>query len=319
MCTWLLSRNNPLVRFGGGLALVLLLAATPARAQKAEAPPPQGTSTPDNIVLVGKLSCSLKRQVALPFLGVIAELLVRPGQKVQAGEPLARYRLSPEAVLELERRVSPPQIKDLEIKLAEAQKNLQDLERKQRTLKQLAREKMAPNETLTQVERDLVLAARQRTAVADRLTQERRLAKEDLAVLKKQLGGAIAPGQVPREAALVTPISGYVIWVHPELRPGAELGPTAPVFQVGMMDPMLIKARVHEIEAQQLSLGDQAEVTLESIPGRKFTAKLSRLSWAPLEPAPDQPTYYDVEFSLPNPDLVLKEGLKARLVLPKSK
>jgi multidrug efflux pump subunit AcrA (membrane-fusion protein) len=77
------------------------------------------------------------------------------------------------------------------------------------------------------------------------------------------------------------------------------------------MNPMLLRALVYESEAQKLKVGEEADITLESLPGQKFTARVSRLPWAPPVLALDQPTYYDVEFQVANPELVLKEGMMA--------
>ncbi len=102
--------------------------------------------------------------------------------------------------------------------------------------------------------------------------------------------------------------------ISPELQPGAELGPAAGVFQVGKMDPMVVRAQAFEIEALQIKLGETAEVTLESLPGRKFQGEVDRVSWSSQTPGLDQPAYYDVELKVPNPDLLLKDGLKAQIV-----
>jgi predicted deacylase len=58
----------------------------------------------------------------MPFPGVILSVAVKIGQKVEAGEMLARYGLSPEASLEISRRISPTIVKELEMKLAEMEK-----------------------------------------------------------------------------------------------------------------------------------------------------------------------------------------------------
>ena len=34
--------------------------------------------------------------------------------------------------------------------------------------------------------------------------------------------------------------------------------------------------------------------------------------------APDQPSYYEVEFTVANPELMLKDGMKARLMVSKT-
>jgi hypothetical protein len=66
-------------------------------------------------------------------------------------------------------------------------------------------------------------------------------------------------------------------------------------------------------------VGDQVEILPESLPGKKFEARVSRLSWAPMKPGLDLPTYYEAEFEVPNPDLTLKEGMKVRIVMRKPK
>jgi macrolide-specific efflux system membrane fusion protein len=80
-----------------------------------------------------------------------------------------------------------------------------------------------------------------------------------------------------------------------------------------------LRAQAFEIEALQVRIGQAAEVTLDALPGRKFQGKVSRISWSAITTGPDQPAYYEIEISVPNPDLDLIEGLKARIVLRKSK
>ena len=132
------------------------------------------------------------------------------------------------------------------------------------------------------------------------------------------LGTSVKSGQIPQEVSLKAPINGHIIWVNPEIRESAELPPLPAAFQVGVMDPMILRAQAFEIEALQVKIGQVAEVTLDSLPGRKFQAKVSRISWSSITTTPDQPAYYEVELAVPNPDLDLKEGLKARIVLRKS-
>jgi hypothetical protein len=81
---------------------------------------------------------------------------------------------------------------------------------------------------------------------------------------------------------------------------------------------MIVRAQVHELEAMRLQLGDPAEVQVVSLPGKKFPARVSRVSWSSLTTAPDQPSFFEVEFSLPNPDRILKDGLKVQILVPKA-
>jgi multidrug resistance efflux pump len=113
-------------------------------------------------------------------------------------------------------------------------------------------------------------------------------------------------------------VDGYVLWINPDLRKGVKLNRDTDLFQVGILDPIVIRAQVHEIEAVRLKLGDKAKVTFDSMPGKEFTATVSRIPWAPLPTSLQQPSYYEIELTLPNPDMSLKEGLKGTVtIVPK--
>jgi membrane fusion protein, macrolide-specific efflux system len=265
------------------------------------------------LTFTGKLICSLKRPVVLPVAGQIISLGVQPGQEVKAGEVLGRYHLIPESLQSLRRRLLPSQIPELRGRLAEIDKGLTILKNKEQTLEELSRQKLAAPKSLEQVQQEIKALSQQRAALSEGLDQAQNAKQEEEALVRKQLGVSFKSGQVPKGGVMMAPIDGHVLWMHPDLRPGAELPGGTPVIMVGVMDPMLLRARVHEIEALKLKVGDEADITMESLPGQKFKAKVSRLPWAPTVLTLEHPTYYEVEFLVPNPDLVLKEGLKANL------
>ncbi|MBU4234102.1 MAG: efflux RND transporter periplasmic adaptor subunit [Desulfobacterales bacterium] len=287
-----------------------------------EAPVTRATTPPANgepeIIFNAKVFCSLKRRIELPFKGVITALKVHSGQQVKAGDVLATYRLAPEARMAIQQRLSPPQLAEMEMKLSAVQRNMVPLKNKQRELNQLVQKKLAPSQGLAQVNEELQFLVREKATLQERLKKDRQLAQQDQEVLSSLVGTALKPGQVPREVSLKAPCSGYVVWVNPEMREGAELNPMPAAFQVGVMDPMLLRAQAFEIEALQVKIGQKADVTLDALPGKKFQATVSRVAWSSIATGPEQPAYYEVELKVPNPDLDLKEGLKARIVLRKS-
>ncbi len=217
------------------------------------APPP--ASGESEIIFNGKLFCSLKRRIDLPFKGIITSLRVHSGQRVEAGEILATYRLAPESLMAIQQRLSPPQLAEMETKLAEVQRNMVPLANKQRELTQLVQKKLAPAQSLAQINQELQFLEKEKTTLQERLQKDRQLAQQDQEVLSDLLGTSLKSGQVPREVSLKAPISGYVIWVNPELRVDAELPPLPAAFQVGVMDPMLLRAQAFEIEALQVKIG----------------------------------------------------------------
>jgi multidrug efflux pump subunit AcrA (membrane-fusion protein) len=270
------------------------------------------------LTFTGKIVCYLKRPVILPVAADIISLNVQPGQKVKEGEVLGRYRLLPEAIQALRQRLLTSQIYDLRARKAELDKGLTILRNKKDTLTQLSQKNLAPAQSLTQVNEEIQALSKQRAALGDALRQAEGTKQEEEALLRKQLGVPIKSGHIPQEGALVAPIDGYVVWMFPDLRQGAELKGGTPVIMVGVMDPMVLRAQVYESEAQKLKVGEEADITLESLPGKKFTARVSRLPWAPPVVTFEHPTYYDVEFKVANPDLVLKEGMKATVNIPQA-
>jgi membrane fusion protein, macrolide-specific efflux system len=245
-----------------------------------------------DLTFTGKLVCSLKRPVLLPVAGEVLSLSVASGQKVKQGEILGRYRLVPESLQALRRQLSPAQITELRARLAEIDKGLAILRNKEKSLEELSRQNLAAPQSLEQVKREITALSRQRSALQEGLGQAETTLREELALLQEQLGVPVKSGQVPHQGLLVAPIDGHVVWMYPELRPGALLKGGTPVIMVGVMDPMLLRALVHEIEALKLKVGDEAEITMESLPGRKFMAQVSRLPWAPTALSLEQPTYY---------------------------
>lgn len=277
-------------------------------AQQTQSPPSQGK--PDDIIVQGKLFCSLKRNVIMPFRGIVSSMQVQPGQRVKEGDLLLRYRLPPDMMQLIRRRLEPPQIPDLQARLTELDRSITTIDTKLKEARKLAEASMASPQSVENLEQERQFLLKNRAALQERIALERTIAKDDLALLKEQLGKQVKSDAVPQEASLVSPISGHVIGIHTEVREGAELGPGTPALVVGVLDPMLMKTQIHEFEAVKIRSGEKAEVTLESMPGRTFEATVTRLSWAPITPGVDQPSYYEIELSLPNPDLSLREGLK---------
>lgn len=307
---------------GGWMVAICLGLSLPGAGFAGEAPVTRATTPPANgeseIIFNAKVFCSLKRHVDLPFKGIITSLRAHSGQRVEKGEILATYRLAPEARMAIQQRLSPPQLAEMETKLAAVQRNMVPLTNKQRELTQLVQKKLAPAQGLAQVNEELQFLVREKATLQESLKTDRQLAQQDQKVLSSLVGTALKPGQVPWDVSLKAPCSGYVVFVNPEMREGAELPPMPAAFQVGVMDPMLLRAHAFEIEALQVKVGQTAEVTLDALPGKKFQATVSRVAWSSVTTKPEEPAYYEVELKISNPDLDLKEGLKARVVLRKS-
>jgi multidrug efflux pump subunit AcrA (membrane-fusion protein) len=314
--------KSKLATLGGWMVALCLGLNIPAAGFAGETPATQAAAPPasaeSEIIFTAKLFCYLKRPVDLPYKGTITSLRARSGQRVEKGEILATYSLAPESRIALKQRLSPPHLYDMEMRQLDMERALNPLVHKKQELVLLVQKKLAPAKSLDIVSKELSLVQKQKAALDANAQKTRQQAQQDRESLSTLLGVTLKPGQVPQGGVLKAPFNGYVIGVNPEMREGVELPPLGGAFWVGVMDPMLLRAQAFEIEALQVKVGQVAEVTLDALPGRKFQATVSRVAWSSLSTGPDQPAYYEVELKVPNPDLALKEGLKARVVLRKS-
>ena len=128
-------------------------------------------------------------------------------------------------MIAIRQRLSPPAISEGEIKLAETERSMVPLQNRQRELSQLVQKKLAPPQSLEQVNQDLRLLTQERTALQKRLRQDRQSLQDDQAVLKQQLGNGVSSGQIPQEAALIGPHRRLCYLDQPGL---AEWGRVAP-------------------------------------------------------------------------------------------
>jgi len=277
-------------------------------------PAPQG----GGIVFQGKLYASLKRNVSIPYKGIVTKLLAQAGQQVTAGDPLMRFRLAPEVIADIRRSISPDTIRDIEIRIAQVKGKIAPLRAKLREVEQLAEQKMASGRNLSQIRDELESLEMQREVLQMQLEIAKRSLEDNRIALRESLGQEVGFDKVPQEITLTAPIDGHVLWIHPDIRSGAEMAP-GPGLVIGVMDPMIVRAHVFEIEASRMSIGDKASVSLSSIPDKTFEATLSRISWTPVTPGLGQPSYYEVELTAPNPDFVLKEGYKTQVSVKETK
>jgi len=112
------------------------------------------------------------------------------------------------------------------------------------------------------------------------------------------------------------PISGVVI--SRRVEPGEVVQPGAPVMTIGQLEKVTITVYVPEDRYGQITIGDKAQVTVDSFPGEVFTATVvyiaDRAEFTPRNVQTSEgrrSTVFAVELSLPNDAGKLKPGMPA--------
>ncbi|RDV84496.1 efflux RND transporter periplasmic adaptor subunit [Ammonifex thiophilus] len=113
------------------------------------------------------------------------------------------------------------------------------------------------------------------------------------------------------QAVVVSPIDGYVVARNAEV--GELVGPQMPmpVLTVAQLDPILVEVMVPEDKINQVKVGEKLAVRFPALEERVLEGKVKHVS-----PASDPRTKgYTVQVELSNPDLKLKPGMAAVVLL----
>ena len=267
-----------------------------------------------DMVFIGKAVCSLKRSIALPVEGTFSSLNVQAGQAVKKGDVLASYRPAPQSRL---RSTMASDIQALDLLVNGLIRQLTDLKNEFQRLKGKEGHPTSAGKRLKDIEKRVNVLNDQVKLLLSRIDDEGAGDGPERTAPDHHAGASGEPMRIPDDATVTSPMDGHVLWVHPEIRPGAQWTASDPVFVVGAMDPMLVRSHVYEEEAFRLALDDRVTLQPESLHPKKFQARISRISWTPLSLDPVQPSYYEVEFTAANPNLMLREGMRVIVRLHK--
>ncbi len=148
------------------------------------------------------------------------------------------------------------------------------------------------------------------------ITQARaRLSQANSAVLQAQAALDSIDVQL-KKLVIYAPSSGVVL--SRGIEPGEVVAAGASVMTIGLLENLNITVYVPEDRYGALKLGQQAKVSVDSFPGRVFTASITNISdKAEYTPRNVQTvegrktTVFAVKLSISNPDLALKVGMPA--------
>jgi HlyD family secretion protein len=193
----------------------------------------------------------------------------------------------------------------------DAQKNVLSLEEARRRLAQL--EEDVKSRSVTSQASMQVLEEKRHKA---QLAMQRAQQVIDSLVLKAPVDGVVSVKENPDAAG------GIIFYgmVLPEYREGDSVWPGRPIVDVIESGRMELRAKVDEADRGSLVEGQPAEVFVDSIPDRKFTAKVGSLAALAsrggfFESSAGVSRLFDVTFQFDQPDPRLKAGASARVFI----
>jgi len=253
-----------------------------------------------------------------PFTGrmKVMKMLADIGQKVDLDQRLLEYAFPPEDLLSERRKLSQNEIRAQEANL---EKIRADISLKRKNLEELRMRLgrgLASSQEVSDQVGQLELDRFKERIIEESLRLEREMAAGELELAKAKFGQKASEKNLPGVSWITTPVAGHVLWVNPEVKPGVILAKKTKLFVVGSMDPILVRALVHEIYISRLRVGDSAAIaSFDTLPGKTFEAKVVRIQMTAAWSDVQLPAHFEVELSLPNPDLTLKEGMRGKVTV----
>lgn len=282
------------------LACAILVQAVPVKAA-------------ETTILTGKVRTTVTRSPSVHFNGVVDEVLVKPGDRVTRGQPILRYVLQDEARRALQREVNNgANTETMHSQMIDLKRQLAQATAQRNKARSLAASGLGSNQASDRMQYDVTSLEERIALIEISIKKAQDNFNLRLDELSDYFNTPIQEGQpLPEYLYLKSPIDGFVLSIATTMNPGATFNGGFQPVSIGQLDPILIQVPVYEAEVSALQLGDTAKVEIPSLGNRNFTGTITEIAWVSNQMDVAQASYFNVELTIPNPDLELKPGFKA--------
>jgi len=260
------------------------------------------------------------------FPGKLEQIYVREGEKVKAGQLLARFEakeleaqvqvaragvaVAKSVLAESEAGSRPGEIAEARERLKDAESQCQKAAADWKRYQDLHAGAAVSVSEWEQVRVRMETAEARRNEAAERLRLlEEGSRPETITVLKKRLRFAEAQVEAAEAALensrLTAPYDGVITRKHREEGEAMDIG--LPVMDIATLDDRYVRAEIDETDIGRVKLGQPAQVTADGFPGLKFDGEVKEIKqqMGPKKLIPTDPSkiidykVLDVEVSLP--------------------
>ncbi|WP_169980176.1 efflux RND transporter periplasmic adaptor subunit [Tautonia rosea] len=323
------------------LAMLAALATGPAASAQQTGPTPVAVSTvvsrsvADGRSFVGSVVPVRESTVGSTVEERVAEFLVAEGDRVEAGQPLAKLRTRTleielagakaeleamrQELAELENGTRPEELEQGRAELARAAALRDFAQAARRRIEGLIRNRQASAQELDEVVSNAEAAEQaynSAQAALDLLIAGPRAEQVARARAKVAAQEEVINRLEDRlaEHTIVAPFTGYVVTEFTEV--GQWLGRGDPVVALVELDRVDVEASVIEDDIRYISVGTSARVEVSSLPDKAFTGDVALV----VPQADLRSRSFPVKVRLTNEDAhgspILKAGMIARVTLP---
>ncbi len=275
----------------------------------------------------GTVASLREAKIASTLSGIVVEVFVTEGQRVQRGTPLMRLKTASLAATEAQARATvanararlaqllngarPEELDRAAAGAAQAKAALDLAQANVQRIRTLYQMGAVSRQDLDSTESQF----RQAQAAYDSATQSQRLTQlgargEEVAAAQAQLAQAeagLAAAQIQlRDATVTAPFAGTI--TQRSVEPGESVSPVATSFVLAQLDDVYAQLAVPERQRQGLRVGQAVAITVDALPGAQFAGKIAVIQ--PAEAVSSRS--FTVKVRVPNPQGVLRPGMFAR-------
>lgn len=248
--------------------------------------------------------------------GIVKDIPVKVGDKVKAGEVIARLDAED---FQLEQQSKKASVQEAKIKLESAQTNYREAVRSAKEKLETAELEYKPMEEAPELytQQELKLKkAEVATAQADyqaavKNTSDIKSAKIAVQQANVSLNQA---AESLSDTVLTSPVDGTVLYLDAEvgekISAGTDSDTAFAVVCVG--DSVSVSASINELDIAGVKVGQKAEAEFEAVPDTVFSGKVTEIELMPAENSNGIVTYA-VKVLLDKPDVGLKDGMTCTL------
>jgi cobalt-zinc-cadmium efflux system membrane fusion protein len=254
-------------------------------------------------------NAELSAQVSTPSAGRAVEVKVKLGEMVQPGQVMAVIKSDPIGQVQSDLLQNTLQAK-ADIKQQEVQLKLSHITYDRE--KQLYGEQVSAKADLQAAENQLEKDEANLAALKSKRDATIKVAQERLTLLGAPPDSAqkvIEQGKIDPWVIVHAPREGLVI--ERDINPGELNDGSKPLFILADLSEVWLVANVFEKDIEQVKEGDEAQVTLDSLPGHPFPAKIVWIGDSVNATTRTLPVRANVK----NPQRILKPGMFARIAV----
>jgi cobalt-zinc-cadmium efflux system membrane fusion protein len=253
--------------------------------------------------LTGRIALADDRiwRVGVRADGLVMAVYAGLGDFVQKGQVLARYHADEVREARAGYRKSLAELGRVQAAQALAQRNYD----RAQTLLSL---KAGSVQQVEQARQELLSAETQVRSAQIEVERGEDQLSDDLRVPADPPPGT--PAEIADEVPILAPASGYVL--EKNVTPGKTVQPSTDTYVIGDLSQVWMLASVRQEKLGQLHAGQSATVTLQGVPGQRFTGKLTNLG----QQLDETTRVMQVRIVLNNPGNRLKPEMLADAEIP---